>query len=172
MWFDNWAEVARVLLVGSAAYAVLVLILRVSGKRTLSQLNVFDFVVTVAFGSTLATILLNANVSWAEGAAALGLLAGLQYMVAFVSSRWPASRQALTSRPVLLFRDGRIQESELRRNRLTESEVLQAVRMQGNGDLSQIAAIVLETNGKLSIIPAGKYGNGSALGDVVGPAHN
>ena len=63
MWFDNWAEVARVLLVGSAAYAVLVLILRVSGKRTLSQLNIFDFVVTVAFGSTLATILLNANVN-------------------------------------------------------------------------------------------------------------
>lgn len=172
MWFDSWADIARVLLVGSAAYAVLVVVLRVSGKRTLSQLNVFDFVVTVAFGSTLATILLNSNVSWSEGAFALALLAALQYVVAFVSSRRPRSREAITSRPVLLLRDGEVLELELRRNRLTRSELRQAVRMNGNGDLSDVAAIVLETNGKLSIIANSKYGNGSALEDVSGSAHN
>lgn len=168
MWFDNWSDVVRVLLVGTAAYGTLVIVLRLSGKRTLSQLNVFDFVVTVAFGSTLASILLSSDVSWTEGAFALGLLAGLQYVVALVSSRWPRSRAAITSRPVLLFSDGKVRESALKRNRLTESELLQAVRMQGNGDLSEVAAIVLETNGKLSIIPASKYGNGSALEDVKG----
>ena len=172
MWFDSWSDVIRVLLVGSAAYAILVVVLRLSGKRTLSQLNVFDFVVTVAFGSTLATILLSSDVSWTEGAFALGLLAGLQYLVALVSSRWPRSREAITSRPALLLSNGRIQEAALRRNRLTESELLQAVRMQGNGDLSQIAAVVLETNGKISIISDSKYGNGSALEDVSGSAHN
>lgn len=172
MWFDNWSDIGRVLLVGSAAYAILVLVLRLSGKRTLSQLNAFDFVVTVAFGSTLATILLSSEVSWAEGAFALGLLAGLQYVVAFVSSRWPGSRETITSSPVLLLSEGKIKESELKKNRLTESELLQAVRMQGNGDLSQVAAIVLETNGKLSIISQSKYGDGSALEDVSGATHN
>ena len=172
MWFDNWADVGRVLLVGSAAYAVLVLVLRLSGKRTLSQLNVFDFVVTVAFGSTLATILLNSNVSWTEGAFALGLLAALQFVVALVSSRWPPSREAITSRPVLLLRNGQVLVSALRRNRLTESELRQAVRMQGSGDLSDVAAIVLETNGKLSVISHNRCGNGSALEDVEGAEHN
>jgi len=64
-------------------------VLRVSGKRTLAKLNAFDFVVTVALGSTLATILLNSTVSWAEGAVALAVLAGLQFLVAVVASRVP-----------------------------------------------------------------------------------
>lgn len=172
MWFDSWADIGRILLVGSAAYALLVVVLRVSGKRTLSQLNIFDFIVTVAFGSTLATILLNSDVSWTEGAFALALLAGLQFMVAFASSRRPGFRESITSRPALLFKDGEILEAELRRNRLTKSELLQAARMQGNGDLSQIAAIVLETNGKVSIISTQKYGDGTALENVLGPEHN
>lgn len=170
MWFDNWSDVARVLLVGSAAYAVLVVLLRLSGKRTLSQLNAFDFVITVAFGSTLATIFLSSDVSWTEGVFALGLLAALQFAVATVSSRWPAVRGAVTSKPTVLFREGSIVESALISHRLTKSELLQAVRMQGMGDLSIVRVIVLETNGKLSIIPQDSYGDGSALEDVKGPA--
>jgi uncharacterized membrane protein YcaP (DUF421 family) len=61
MWFDSWAQVGRVVLVGAATYGVLVLLLRVSGKRTLAKLNAFDLVVTVALGSTLATVLLDSS---------------------------------------------------------------------------------------------------------------
>jgi len=71
-------------------------VLRVSGKRTLAKLNAFDFVVTVALGSTLATILLNSTVSWAEGAVALAVLAGLQFLVAVVASRVPDARSVAT----------------------------------------------------------------------------
>ena len=53
VFFQGWGGIARTLVVGVIAYAGLVLILRLSGKRTLSKLNAFDFVVTVAFGSTL-----------------------------------------------------------------------------------------------------------------------
>jgi uncharacterized membrane protein YcaP (DUF421 family) len=168
MWFDSWAEIARIVLVGAAAYAALVGVLRLSGKRTLSQLNAFDFVVTVALGSTLATILLSSQVSFTEGITALALLAGLQFLVATISARRPSSRAALTSRPVLLLADGTIRREALKHNRLTESELRQAVRLQGTGDLSQVKAVVLETNGKLSIITTSKYGNGSAVEDVRG----
>jgi hypothetical protein len=57
MLFDNWHGLGRVLLVGACAYLALVLMLRISGPRTLSKLNAFDLVVTVALGSTLATVL-------------------------------------------------------------------------------------------------------------------
>lgn len=56
----------------------------------------------------------------------------------------------------------------MRRNRLTESEIRQAVRSSGGGDLSQIRAVVLESNGKISVITNGQFGNGSALQDVLG----
>jgi uncharacterized membrane protein YcaP (DUF421 family) len=170
MWFDSWADVLRILLVGSAAYATLVVVLRVSGKRTLGQLNAFDFVVTVALGSILATILLSSDVSWTEGAAAFLLVATLQFLVAWVSTRWPRARGAFTSSPVLLLVDGELRREALVANRLTESEIRQVVRSTGSGDLSSIAAVVLETNGTLSVIPAEKKGNASALSDVAGTA--
>lgn len=56
MWFDSRNEALRIVLVGTSAYALLVLLLRVGGKRTLAKLNAFDLVVTIALGSTLATI--------------------------------------------------------------------------------------------------------------------
>lgn len=163
MWFDSWPDILRTVVVGSAAYLTLVLILRASGKRTLGQLNAFDLVVTVALGSTLATILLSKEVSWAEGATAFTLLAALQFGVATVSSKWPGSRKVITSRPAALLRNGVLDSEALRTNRLTEAEIRQAVRESGYGDLSHIAAVVLETNGKLSVIPVQQFGDGSAL---------
>lgn len=168
MWFDSWSAILRILLVGAASYTTLVVILRLSGKRTLAQLNVFDFVVTVALGSTLATILLSTDVSWAEGITALALLAALQLLVAWTSARWPRVRGVFTAEPALLLAGGRFRHDAMRRNRLTESELRQAVRMQGTGDLSQVEAVVLETNGKLSVITSSSYGDGSALEDVRG----
>ncbi|WP_218221127.1 DUF421 domain-containing protein [Nesterenkonia sp. Act20] len=166
MWFDTWADLGRILFVGVAAYAVLVLVIRLSGKRTLSQLNAFDFIVTVALGSTLATILLSSDVSWTEGALALILLAGLQFVLAWISSRAPAFRTVVTARPAVVVWHGELRHEALRRNRLAESEVYQAVRSSGAGDLSSVAAVVLETNGKLSVISAQNLGDGSALEDL------
>lgn len=166
MWFDSWDILARTVLVGAAAYATLIGILRLSGRRSLSQLNAFDFIVTVSLGSVLATILLDADVSWAEGVTALALLAGLQLVVALVSSRWPGSRLLFTAAPALLLADGQVHHEALRANRLTEDEVHQAIRMEGIGDISQVRAVVLETNGTLSVLTESQYGDGSAMTGV------
>jgi uncharacterized membrane protein YcaP (DUF421 family) len=166
MWFDSWTDIGRVMAVGAAAYVTLVLVLRLSGKRTLAKLNAFDFVVTVALGSTLATILLNSQVSWADGATALALLAALQLLVAWLASRVPGLRGAVTAEPTYLLRDGVIHEEALRDQRLTTAEVRQAVRNSGQGSLESVGAVILETDGTLSVIGADKVGNGSALSDV------
>ena len=163
MWFDSWPQMGRILLVGVAAYALLVVVIRLSGKRTLSQLNAFDFIVTVALGSTLATILLSSDVSWAEGALALVVLAGLQFVLAFVSSRVPAFRTVITARPAVVLWQGEMLPDALRAARLSESEVRQAIRSSGRGDVSTVAAVVLETDGTLSVIGDEALGNGSAL---------
>lgn len=169
MWFDTWSDVIRVLAVGATAYLTLVVVLRVSGKRTLAKLNAFDFVVTVALGSTLATIMLNSSVSLADGAAALLALAGLQFIVALGASRLPWIRSLLTARPTLLARDGALLSDAMRRQRVGVAEVRQAVRKSGNGDLSGVGAVVLETDGTLSVIPGDDIGGGWALDDVPGP---
>lgn len=166
MWFDSWSDIARTLLVGGAAYIALMLVLRVSGKRTLSQLNAFDFVVTVALGSTLATVLLSSEVSWAEGVVALALLATLQFAIAWATTRWQPLRKVITSSPQVLLRDGAIDAAALRTARLSEAEVRQAVRSSGVGDLAEVAVVVLETNGSISVISRARLGDGSALREL------
>jgi uncharacterized membrane protein YcaP (DUF421 family) len=168
MWFDAWSDLGRILAVGATAYVTLVLVLRASGKRTLAKLNAFDLVVTVALGSTLATILLSRDVSWSEGAVALALLAALQFVVAWVTVRRPSLRGTVTAHPTLLLRDGELIAAALREQRMTAAEVRQAVRATGSGDLSSIAAVVLESDGSLSVIPAAQLGDGSSLHGVRG----
>ena len=133
MWFDDWSDIVRVLIVGTAAYVGLVALLRISGKRTLAKLNAFDLVVTVAFGSTLATILLSSDVSYAEGVTALVLLAVLQFVAAMISSRLRLGRAVITARPTLLLHEGVILGERLREQRISADEIRQAVRASGAG---------------------------------------
>jgi uncharacterized membrane protein YcaP (DUF421 family) len=169
MWFDSWSDVLRVLAVGAAAYGALVVLLRLSGKRTLAKLNAFDWIVSVALGSTLATILLSSDVSWTDGVVALALLAALQYAVAWTTARLPGGRSVVTARPTMLLEDGRVLHDVLRRQRLTLDELRQAVRASGTGDLSQVAAAVLETDGSISVISGSQAGDRSALDGVPRP---
>jgi uncharacterized membrane protein YcaP (DUF421 family) len=99
MFFDTWAGLGRVLLVGPLAYVALVAILRISGKRTLTKLNAFDLVVTVALGSTLATVLLSKNVALAEGVLAMALLVFLQFAITWLSVRSGGFRDLVKSEP-------------------------------------------------------------------------
>ena len=169
MWFDSWSDVLRILAVGAVAYVTLILLLRMTGKRTLAKLNAFDWVVSVALGSTLATILLSSDVSWAEGATALALLAGLQLVVARVTTWLPWSRAVITAEPSLLLEDGRALEEAMQRHRISLSELRQAVRATGSGDMSAVAAVVLETDGSLSVISSEQAGSRSALDGVRRP---
>ncbi len=166
MFFDQWSDVLRVLVVGTSAYAALVLILRVSGKRTLAKLNAFDLVVSVALGSTLATVLLSADVSLVSGVAAMGLLVLLQLVVAWASSRSLRARQVVKSSPSLLLHRGTLLEDRLLAHRVTAGEVRQAARAQGFGGLDLLEAVVLETDGSLSVVSRQSAGSGDALADV------
>jgi uncharacterized membrane protein YcaP (DUF421 family) len=77
VFFDGWDSLFRILIVGPIAYAALVALLRLGGKRSLSKMNAFDFVLTIAFGSALATTLLSREVALAEGVLVLALLVAL-----------------------------------------------------------------------------------------------
>lgn len=169
LFFDGWRIVLRTLAVGALAYVGLVVLLRVSGNRTLSKMNAFDLVITVALGSTLATILLNANVALAEGMVALALLVGLQFLVTWSSVRVPWIRRVVTGEPVLLFRAGRFEPSAMRRARVTHDEIRAAARASGHADLGTVAAVVMETDGSFSVVGQDGTESASALEGVATP---
>ena len=172
IFFQGWAGLGRTLLVGVLAYAALVLLLRISGKRTLSKMNAFDLVVTVALGSTLATVLLSKDVALAEGVLGFLVLAGLQYVLAWLGSRsgkLSERFQALIkSEPALLLYQGRLLASAMRRERVAEEEVHAAIRSQGIADVHEVQAVVLETDGSFSVIRRTPEARAGSLGKVSG----
>lgn len=151
----------RIISVGILAYIGLVFFLRASGKRTLTKLNAFDLVITVALGSTLATILLSKDVSLPEGLTAFALLILMQYAITFMAVRWNGFSKFIKSEPQLLYLDGSFLEGAMKKERINKAEILQAVRNQGTGDMEGVKAVVLETDGSLSII-SGQTGDALA----------
>lgn len=169
IFFDNWETLLRTLIIGVLAYISLVMLLRISGRRTLSKMNAFDMVVTVALGSTLATILLNPNVTLAEGVLAFSLLIGMQYLVTWSSVRIPWIRKIVTGEPALLVYEGKLLPSALKRARVTEDEIHSAIRASGKQTFEQIKAVVLETDGSFSVVKTENNDATSSLKGVVIP---
>jgi uncharacterized membrane protein YcaP (DUF421 family) len=153
MLFDSWTSLLRVIIVGAAAYVALIIMLRASGKRTLSKMNAFDFVVTVALGSTLATVLLSRSVPLADGVLALALLVYLQYAITWLSVRSQWVMDLVKGEPTLLVRDGVFLNKAMKSSRVTQEEILAALRQHGFDDPREASCVVLETDGSLSIVP-------------------
>lgn len=170
--FDTWSGLIRVLVVGTLAYVGLVVLLRISGKRTLSKMNAFDLVVTVALGSILATVLLSKDVALAEGLLALALLIFLQYGVAWLSARSRGFRRIIKAQPRLLLSDGKYIDEALLAERIAREEVMAAVRSSGYESLDQVTAVILESEGTLSVIGHPTPGTETAMRNVTGrPGH-
>lgn len=165
-FFDGWEPLLRTAVVGLLAYTSLVAFLRLTGKRTLSKMNAFDFVVTVALGSTLATILLNKDVSLAQGALALALLIGLQFIITWSSARTRWIRKVVTGEPTMLLFRGEFLDEALKRSRLTRDEVFAAVRSEGHAAIEDIEAVVLETDGSFSVVKRSDNTKTSSLAGI------
>lgn len=168
MFFDSWMGLLRTALIGVCAYVALILLLRISGKRTLSKMNAFDLIVTVALGSTLATILLSKNTALAEGVLAFALLIFLQFMITWLSVRSKAVSHFVKAEPKLLFHKGEFLWRAMKAERVNEGEILQAMRSQGISRHEQVEAVVLETDGSLSIVQRTSDGRATILSNVSG----
>lgn len=152
IFFDSWESIFRTFVITILAYVILIIMLRVSGKRTLSKMNSFDFIVTIALGSTLATVLLNKNVALADGALALFLLIMLQYLITWLSYRSHTVKSLVKATPSLLVYKGELLEHVMKKERVTHEEVYAKAREKGFSSLKDVDAVVMETDGSLTII--------------------
>lgn len=142
----------RMLVLGTVSYFLIVLVLRLSGKRTLSKMNAFDFIVTVALGSVLANIIVNHETLFWEGIVAFCLLVFLQYVATWLSARSAKVQSLLKSQPSLIYYDNQYDKKKMKQERITEAEVIQAIRKDGYVSLDGIAAVILESDGTLTVM--------------------
>ncbi|MCA1761158.1 MAG: DUF421 domain-containing protein [Bacteroidales bacterium] len=152
IWFNSLESILRIICITPVAFVAMVLILRVSGKRTLSKMNAFDFVVTIALGSAIASIALNQNIPLADGVTAIILFIGLQFLFTWLSVRVKKVKTLITSKPSLIFYKGNFLNQAMKKERITVEEIYSAARQKGVSNLDGIEMIILETTGDISII--------------------
>lgn len=151
-FYNGWEPLARIVIVGTLAYLSLVLLLRISQKRTLAQLNAFDFIVTVALGASFGRVLTARQVALSEALTAFALLITLQFVISWLQVRSQRFSHFVTASPSLLFYQGRYLHREMRRERVTVSDLHAVVMRKGIGSMDGVEAIVLEANGKFAVV--------------------
>ncbi|MFL5539187.1 MAG: DUF421 domain-containing protein [Longimicrobiaceae bacterium] len=172
VFFRGFGPLGRTLVVGFLAYAALVLLLRLSGKRAIAKMNIFDFVVVVALGSAFATIVVDPSIDLATGLAALVLLVAVQYGVSWATAHSKKLERWVNGEPELLFYRGEFMRTTMKSHRVTEEEVRSAIRMAGHGRLDAVYAVVLETDGVFSVVPNAGTWEHDVMDDVAGyPDH-
>lgn len=152
IWFDGWEGILRIICVTPLAYVAMVFLLRVSGKRTLSKMNAFDFVVTIALGSVLASVALNQKMPFADGVTAMMSFIGIQFLFTWLSVRVKAVKAIIASKPSLIYYKGSFLHQRMKKERITIEEIHSAARQNGFSTLEDIDMIILETTGDIAII--------------------
>ncbi|MEZ4951638.1 MAG: DUF421 domain-containing protein [Saprospiraceae bacterium] len=146
-------ELMRVIFSALIIYILIITFIRILGKRSTSELNTFDWIVTVSVGSIFASTIVLEDVSIPEGALSILALFLLQFAITKMMFHSSKTRRLVKSTPRLLLFEGKFLEENLRKERVLKSEVYAAIRQEGLKSISQIYAVVLETKSRLSIIP-------------------
>ncbi|MFC4402478.1 DUF421 domain-containing protein [Gracilibacillus xinjiangensis] len=152
MLFSDYNTIVNILIKGVFIYIFIILALKIFGKRSLAKLNAFDFVVTIALGSILASTLTNSKVTVSDGFVSILIVLFLQYLVSNFAVTIPFLNKLIKSEPALLYYEGEFLTKALEKERVQKEEIMQAVRESGEDDMSQIKQVILETNGSLSVI--------------------
>ncbi len=152
VFFNGPEKLLRTFVMTVCLYPFVVLVLRMSGKRTMAKMSGFELVVIAALGTTLADTVLNPDVSLAQGLLVYALLFFLQFILSWLSSRSNRVHNIVHHEPTLLFHDGQLLEDAMKRQRMTDEEVRAAVRGEGHARMEDVQAVILESDGNLSVI--------------------
>jgi uncharacterized membrane protein YcaP (DUF421 family) len=168
-FFESWYNVVRTITLSIIGFAALMVLLRGSGKRTLSKLNAFDFVFVVAVGSVFASTIISKDVTLIEGVASMATLIVIQVTLAELAMRFPTVERIINGKPTLLFSHGKFIPRALKKERVTEEEVRGAIRAKGVNRVEDVDAVILENDGSLSVAWEAKGPGRSSLVDATVP---
>ena len=136
-----------------ALFGFVYLLTRIIGRRELSSMEPFDLILLIVIGDAIQQGLTQDDYSVTGALIVIGTFAVLQILISYLSYRFPRLRPALEGEPMVVVQDGKAIEKNMKRERITLEEVMVEARLQQVASLDQIAWAVLETSGKISIIP-------------------
>jgi len=153
-WFELTLDSAVAILLSCLGiYLSIIIYTRIFGKRSFSKMSSFDFAMTVAVGSMLATTVLSESVSLPEGMIGLFFIYLLQLVAAYLR-RWDTFREAIDNSPLLLMDGREILHENLLKARVTVTDLRSKLREANVIELEDVKAVVFETTGDIIVIHA------------------
>ncbi len=134
-------------------YLVLVTLMRLIGKRQLGELELSELIVTILISEVAAAPISQPDTPLLRAIAPVLTLLALEYLLSVLSLKSVKLQAILTGKPALLIARGKIDQSQMRRNRITPDELAEAMRNEGVLDIRDVQYAILETNGRINIIP-------------------
>ncbi len=144
-----WHFVLRAVVI----YALVIVLIRVSGKRAVGQFTPFDLVLLILLGNAVQNGINGGDNSLTGAAIMATTLIGLNYAVAWMTSRSARAERIVEGAPVVIARDGKLFERVLRRELISCGDFEEALRMNNVEDVSEVELALLETNGSISVVP-------------------
>ena len=169
--WSSWLRLAEISANALLFYILIIVMVRIVGKRTTSQLNNFDWIINVAVGSLAASGILLQNVASIDAVVAIIVLATCQYATTYFVQRSQNIAAAVKAEPTLLTHKGEYLRDAMKRTRISEEEIMTALRSSGLTENAGANWVVLEPNGELSVIPRQdvRWEDAEALADVAAP---
>ncbi|UHQ20340.1 DUF421 domain-containing protein [Lysobacter sp. KIS68-7] len=151
--FDLAMPVWEYLLRAVVVYVVLLFLIRLSGKRTMGQFTPFDVLLIVLLGNAVQNALLGTDTSLMGGLMLAAILIALNWTTGFLASRNRTVERWIEGVPVILARNGHLYEDVLRRELVSRNDFEEALRQNGELTLTDVQIAILETDGRISVVP-------------------
>ena len=136
----------------SATFIIIMIIARLLGKQTVSQMTYHDFVAAITLGAITGNLAFNTKLSQWNLLASLVLFSGIAFIVTYISLKSRKSRKWLSGKPTIVIENGKILENNLKKLRLTLDTLNQELREKDIFDIQEVEFAVLEMNGRLSVL--------------------
>ncbi|MDO4962940.1 MAG: DUF421 domain-containing protein [bacterium] len=153
----DFSELLDVTIRAVSSLITLFLITKLIGKKQVSQLSLFDYVIGISIGNFAAEMTINLESTEINGIWAVVLFGLFAYLISYLTMKSIVLRRFFMGTPTIIIQDGKILEKSLKKERLDINEMLEEIRSNGYFDLSQIEYAIMESNGKLSIMPKTDY---------------
>ena len=157
-FFDiKWIEVFDTIVRALVSLTALFLITKLLGKKQVSQLSLFDYVIGISIGNFAAEMTINIESQYANGLTAILVFGIVAYLVSVLTMKSILLRRFFMGTPTILIQNGKLIEKNLKKVKFDINDLLEECRVSGYFDISQIEYALMEANGMLSILPKGEY---------------
>lgn len=153
----DWMEVGDVILRALLSLVTLFLITKLLGKKQVSQLSVFDYVIGISIGNFAAEMTINIESQYMNGIVAVVVFGVVAYLISIWTMKSIIIRRFFMGVPTLLIQDGKLMEKNLKKVKFDMNDLLEECRSNGYFDIGEIKYAIMEANGTLSILPKDEY---------------